>query len=70
VVKVDLPPDLDPGLKLGADAIAKMQSAKDAMPAMSPIGRGQRDGEFDRVFVDTFQLVVLRGQKPRAVLER
>jgi multiple sugar transport system substrate-binding protein len=70
VVKVDLPPDIEPGLKLGANAIAKTQSAKDALPAPPPIGLGQRDGEFDKVFMDTFQLVVLRGQKPRAVLDR
>jgi multiple sugar transport system substrate-binding protein len=70
VAKVDLPPDLEPGLKLGANAIATMQSAKDALPAMPPIGLGQRDGEFDKVFMETFQLIVLRGQKPRAVLDR
>ena len=70
VVKADLPPDLDPGLKLGANAIEKMQSAKDALPALLPIGLGQRGGEFDKVFMDTFQLVVLRGQNPRAVLDR
>ena len=70
VVKADLPPDLDPGLRLGANAIEKMQSAKDALPALLPIGLGQRGGEFDKVFMDTFQLVVLRGQKPRAVLDR
>ena len=70
VVKADLPPDLDPGLRLGANAIEKMQSAKDAVPALLPIGLGQRGGEFDKVFMDTFQLVVLRGQKPRAVLDR
>lgn len=70
VVKTELPPDLDPGLKMGAAAIAKMQSAKDALPALLPIGLGQRGGEFDKVFMDTFQLVVLRGQKPRAVLDR
>jgi multiple sugar transport system substrate-binding protein len=69
-VKADLPPNLDPGLKLGANAIEKMQSAKDALPALLPIGLGQRGGEFDKVFMDTFQLVVLRGQKPRAVLDR
>lgn len=70
VVKADLPPDLDPGLKLGGNAIEKMQSAKDALPALLPIGLGQRGGEFDKVFMDTFQLVVLRGQNPRAVLDR
>ena len=70
VVKAELPPDLDPGLKMAAAAIEKMQSAKDALPALLPIGLGQRGGEFDKVFMDTFQLIVLRGQKPRAVLDR
>jgi multiple sugar transport system substrate-binding protein len=70
VVKADLPPNLEPGLKLGADAIEKMESAKDALPALLPIGLGQHGGEFDKVFMDTFQLIVLRGQKPRAVLDR
>jgi len=70
VVKAELPPDLEPGLKLAATAIEKMQSAKDALPALLPIGLGQRGGEFDKVFMETFQFVVLRGQNPRAVLAR
>jgi multiple sugar transport system substrate-binding protein len=70
VAKTELPPDLDPGVKMGAAAIEMTQSAKDALPALLPIGLGQHDGEFDKVFMDTFQLVVLRGQKPRAVLDR
>jgi multiple sugar transport system substrate-binding protein len=70
VVKAELPPDLEPGLKLAAVAIENMESAKDALPALLPIGLGQRGGEFDKVFMDTFQLIVLRGQKPRAVLDR
>jgi multiple sugar transport system substrate-binding protein len=55
---------------LRAAAIEKMESPKDALPALLPIGLGQRGGEFDKVFLDTFQLVVIRGQKPRAVLDR
>jgi multiple sugar transport system substrate-binding protein len=70
VVKAELPPDLEPGLKMGAAAIAKMQSAKDALPALPPIGLGQHGAEFDNVFMDTFQQVVLHGRKPRAVLDR
>ncbi len=70
VVKAELPPDLEPGLKMGAAAIEKMQSAKDALPALLPIGLGPRGGEFDKVFMDTFQLVVLRGRNPRTVLDR
>jgi multiple sugar transport system substrate-binding protein len=70
VVKAELPPDFEPGLKLGATAIAKMQSANDALPALLPIGLGEGGSEFDKVFMDTFQMVVLRGQKPHAVLDR
>jgi multiple sugar transport system substrate-binding protein len=55
---------------MASAALEKMQSAKDALPALLPIGLGQRGAEFDKVFMDTFQLVVLRGQKPRAVLDR
>ena len=70
VVQASWPPDLEPGLKLAAAALEKMQSEKDALPALPSIGLGERGGEFDRVFMDTFQLVVLRGQKPRPVLDR
>src|SRR5215467_15497614 len=70
VVNANLPPDLDPGLKMGAAAIARTQSANDALPVLPPIGFGPRDAEFDKVFLDTFQLIVLRGQKPHAVLDR
>ena len=70
VVKAELPTDLEPGVKLAAAAIEKMQSAKDALPALPPVGLGERGGEFDKVFMDTFQLIVLRGEKPRAVLDR
>jgi len=70
VVNTELPLRLDPGLEIGAAALAEIQSAKDALPALPPIGLGQHDADFDRVFVETFQLIVLRGQKPRPVLDR
>jgi multiple sugar transport system substrate-binding protein len=70
VVKVDLPHDLSTGLRTGVAAIAQMQSANDALPALPPIGLGQLGGRFDEVFMDTFQHIVLRGAQPRAVLDR
>jgi multiple sugar transport system substrate-binding protein len=69
VMKAPWPQDVEPGLKLAANAIEKMQSEKDALPALLPIGLGQRSAEFDEVFMDAFQLIVLRGQKPHAVLD-
>ena len=64
------PPPLESSLKMGAAAIEKMQSAKDALPALLPIGLGPRGGELNKVFMDTFQFIVLRGQNPRTVLDR
>ncbi len=61
VVKVALPDDLDAGLKLEAQAVQQQQSAHDALPTLLPVGLGSHGGEFDKIFVDTFQRVVLRG---------
>ncbi|WP_155984542.1 hypothetical protein [Roseomonas gilardii] len=38
--------------------------------SLLPIGLDQKGGEFDKVFMDTFQRVVLCGEKPRAALDR
>ena len=70
VVNAQLPADLSPGLKLAVGAINATQQAKDALPALLPLGLGAKGGEFDKVFLDTFQLIVLRGQAPRAVLDK
>lgn len=70
VVKVDLPGDIDPGLKLEIDAVQKMTSAKNALVSLLPVGLDQRGGEFDKVYLDTFQRIVLRGEDPKAALDR
>jgi multiple sugar transport system substrate-binding protein len=70
VVKVELPTDLDVGLKLEAQAVQQQQSAQDALPTLLPVGLGSHAGEFDKVFVDTFQRIVLRGQPVKDVLDR
>ena len=70
VVQVALPEDLDPGLKLEGAAVAAQQSAKDALPTLLPVGLGSHGGEFDKIFVDTFQRVVLRDQPVKQVLDR
>jgi multiple sugar transport system substrate-binding protein len=34
-----------------------------------PIGLGSKDGEFNKVYLDTFERIVLRGQDVHAVLD-
>jgi multiple sugar transport system substrate-binding protein len=69
VVKAELPADLASGLKLIAGAVAKTQGAKDALVALLPVGLGDKGGEFNKIFTDTFQRIVLRGEPPRSVLD-
>jgi multiple sugar transport system substrate-binding protein len=69
VVHAPIPGDLDPGLKAEMAAVQAQQSAPAAHPALLPVGLGSHSGEFDRIFTDTFQRIVLRGQEIRQVLE-
>ena len=69
VVNAALPADLSPGIKMEADAVGRTQTAKDALVALLPVGLGDKGGEFNKVYVDTFQRVVLRNEPVRAVLD-
>ncbi len=69
VVKASIPGDLDPGLKAEMAAVLAQQNQPDAHPALLPVGLGSHSGEFDHIFTDTFQRIVLRGQDIHQVLE-
>jgi multiple sugar transport system substrate-binding protein len=69
VVNATLPTNLTPDVKLLADGVAKTQGAKDALVALLPVGLGGKGGEFNKVYVDTFQRIVLRNEPVRAVLD-
>lgn len=69
VVDVALPDDLPPAVKASGAAIAKMSGAADANPGLLPAGLGDKGGDFNRVFVDSFERIVLGGQDIRRVLD-
>ncbi|MCP8939118.1 extracellular solute-binding protein [Alsobacter sp. SYSU M60028] len=69
VVDAKLPADLSPGVKLLAEGVARTQTAKDALVALLPIGLGDKGGEFNKVYFDTFQRIVLRNEPIRPVLD-
>lgn len=69
VVDVALPDDLPPSVKAAGDAVAKMSGSADANPGLLPAGLGDKGGDFNRVFVDSFERIVLAGQDIRAVLD-
>ena len=64
----DLPPS---AVKLSGDAVAidvRCGRGRQSRPAAR--GLGDKGGDFNRVFVDTFERIVLAGQPVEAVLER
>jgi multiple sugar transport system substrate-binding protein len=69
VVNATLPATLPAEVKLLADGIARTQAAKDAVVALLPVGLGAKGGEFNKVYFDTFQRIVLRGETAKAVLD-
>ncbi len=69
VVKGDLPSDLKPGVKMEAEAVAAQSGAANALPALLPVGLGTKGGEYNKVFLDTFQRVVLKNEAIPTVLQ-
>jgi multiple sugar transport system substrate-binding protein len=68
VVDLDLPGDLPPSVKAAGAAVSKMSGSADANPGLLPAGLGDKGGDFNRVYVDTFERIVLAGQPIEAVL--
>lgn len=68
-LNVQLPPDLDPGVALLAGAVKATQSAPDAVISLLPVGLGDKGGEFNKVYMDTFQRVILQNQPIETVLK-
>lgn len=69
VVKATLPADLSPGVKLLAEGVDKTQNARDALVSLLPVGLGAKGGEFNKVYMDAFQRIVLRGEPVKAALD-
>jgi multiple sugar transport system substrate-binding protein len=69
VVRADLPPDLPAAVRLAANAIAATQNARDAKVSLLPVGLGDKGGEFNKVYMDSFQRIVLRNENIRTVLD-
>jgi multiple sugar transport system substrate-binding protein len=68
VVKADLPADMPPGTKLLASAVSAQASSKDALVSLLPMGLGAKGGEFNKVYNDAFQRIVIRGEDIKTVL--
>ncbi|GLR50609.1 ABC transporter substrate-binding protein [Shinella yambaruensis] len=68
-LNIDLPTDLDPGVALLAGAVKATQSAEDAVISLLPVGLGDKGGEFNKVYMDSFQRIVLQNEPIADVLK-
>ena len=60
--------NLPAGVQLEADAVEKLANASDAIPALLPVGLGERGGEINQIFRNAFDRVVLEGEDIATVL--
>ena len=70
VVKAPLESSLPAGVRMAAEAVATQAASPEAVPSLLPVGLGTLDGEFNRIYLDTFARIVLRNQPVRPVLEQ
>ena len=68
VIDAAMPADLDKGLKLEADAVAKQSSAKDGKVVPLPVGLGSQGGNFNTAILNTFQRILVKGEDIQTVL--
>jgi multiple sugar transport system substrate-binding protein len=69
VVEVDLPDDMPASVLASGPAIAAMTGAPDALPALLPVGLGDLGGQFNQIYIDTFERIILGGQDIREALD-
>lgn len=68
VSNIQLPANMAPGVKLLAGAVGATSAAPDAVASLLPVGLGDKNGEFNKVYIDTFQRIVLRNEPVKEVL--
>jgi len=70
VTDAALPADLPSSARALGPAITAMTSAPDALPALLPVGLADKAGQFNQVYIDTFERIVLGNQDVRQVLDQ
>jgi multiple sugar transport system substrate-binding protein len=69
VTNAPVPADLNPGIKLESEAVQKQSSSNDALVSLLPVGLGAKSGDFNAVFLDSFQRIVIKNEEIQTVLD-
>jgi multiple sugar transport system substrate-binding protein len=64
-----LPEDIDRGVGLLAAAVNATQTSPDALISLLPVGLGDKGGEFNKVYMDSFQRIILQNEAVGDVLK-
>jgi len=70
VTDAGLPTDLPQSAQALGPAINAMTTSADALPALLPVGLGDLGGQFNQVYTDTFERIVLGNQPIQDVLDQ
>jgi multiple sugar transport system substrate-binding protein len=68
VVQTDLS-SLPAGVRLASAGMAATLNAPDGIASRLPVQLGRKNGEFNKIYVDAFTRIVLRGEDIRRVLD-
>lgn len=68
VTDAPLPEDLPASARALGPAITAMTTSEDALPALLPVGLGDLGGQFNQVYIDAFERIVLGNQPISDVL--
>ncbi|RMG95507.1 MAG: extracellular solute-binding protein [Chloroflexi bacterium] len=66
---VEFPGFVSTGIRLEGEAVAKQAASPNALPALLPVGLGERGGEINKIYRDTFTRIILNGEDIPTVLE-
>jgi multiple sugar transport system substrate-binding protein len=69
-IDVELPDDLDPGIQAEADAVQATISDPNVLTSLLPVGLGDQNGAYNKVFRDTFMAIAVDGNDIREVLDQ
>ncbi len=61
--------DLPEGVAIELEAVAAQTNSPDALPALLPVGLGDRGGEINQIYLNAFDRIVLDGEEIETVLE-
>ena len=60
--------DLPAGIAIELEAVANQSNSTDALPALLPVGLGDRGGEINQIYRNAFDRIVLDGEEIDTVL--